>query len=183
MMRVNSTSHLVEGARYVPSPNVDERPVSTLLSLIVVHNICLPPNEFGGPYIEQLFTNQLDPKVHPYFEEIKDHKVSAHILIRRDGKVVQFVPFNKRAWHAGKSEYKGCENCNDFAIGIELEGTDEVPYEDVQYTALAALVNALMAAYPSLSREAIVGHSDIAPNRKTDPGLAFNWSYFHKLLA
>lgn len=181
-MRINPSSHLVESVRYIPSPNMDHRPANTPLSLIVVHNISLPPNEFGGPYIEQLFTNQLDPKAHPYFEEIKDHKVSAHILIRRDGEVVQFVPFNKRAWHAGKSEYKGCENCNDFAIGIELEGTDEVPYEDMQYMVLAELVDVLRTAYPSLSKEDIVGHSDIAPHRKTDPGLAFNWNYFHKLL-
>ena len=122
-----------------------------------------------------MFTDQLDSSVHPYFEEIKDQKVSAHILIRRDGTVVQFVPFNKRAWHAGKSKYKGCENCNDFSIGLELEGADETPYENVQYSVLATLVDSLRVAYPSLSKEGIVGHSDIAPNRKTDPGLAFEW--------
>jgi AmpD protein len=148
-----------------------------------VHNISLPPNEFGGPYIEQLFTNQLAPNAHPYFEEIKDHKVSAHILIRRGGEMVQFVPFNKRAWHAGKSEYKGSENCNDFAIGIELEGMDEVPYEAVQYSVLATLVDALRLVYPLLSKEDIVGHSDIAPGRKTDPGVAFNWESLRKQLA
>ncbi len=182
-MRVDPASHTVVGVRYVPSPNFDERPDGTLLSLVVVHNISLPPNEFGGLYIEQLFTNQLDPNEHPYFEEIKDHKVSAHILIRRDGEVVQFVPFNKRAWHAGKSEYKGCENCNDFAIGIELEGTDEKPYDEVQYLVLATLVDSLRMAYPSLRKEDIVGHSDIAPGRKTDPGHAFQWNQLHDLLA
>jgi AmpD protein len=181
-MRIDPASHLVVGVRYVPSPNFDERPEGTSLSLLVVHNISLPPNEFGGPYIEQLFTNQLDPSAHPYFEEIKDHKVSAHILIRRDGEVVQFVPFNKRAWHAGESEYKGSENCNDFAIGIELEGADETPYEEVQYMVLATLIDSLRMAYPSLTKEDIVGHSDIAPNRKTDPGLAFQWKKFREQL-
>ncbi len=174
-MRVDPASHLVIGVRYAPSPNFDERPANTPLSLIVIHNISLPPNEFGGPYIEQLFTNQLDPKEHPYFEEIQNQQVSAHILIRRDGEMIQFVPFNKRAWHAGKSEYKGCENCNDFAVGIELEGTDEKPYEAVQYSVLATLIDSLRMVYPSLSKEEIAGHSDIAPGRKTDPGSAFQW--------
>ncbi len=182
-MRVDPASHLVVGVRYVPSPNFDERQDNCPPSLLVIHNISLPPNEFGGPYIEQLFTNQLDPNEHPYFEEIKDHKVSAHILIRRNGEVVQFVPFNKRAWHAGKSQYKGCESCNDFAIGIELEGADETPYEKVQYSVLATLVDSLRMVYPSLSKEDIVGHSEIAPNRKTDPGLAFKWNQLRKLLA
>ena len=182
-MRVDPASHIVVGVRYVPSPNFDDRPVGIPLSLVVIHNISLPPNGFGGPYIEQLFTNQLDPSVHPYFEEIKDQKVSAHILIRRDGTIVQFVPFNKRAWHAGKSNYKGCENCNDFAIGLELEGADEIPYENVQYSVLATLVDSLRIAYPSLSKEDIVGHSDIAANRKTDPGLAFEWEKFREQLA
>ncbi len=181
-MRIDPASHMVVGVRYAPSPNFDERPERTAVSLIVVHNISLPPNEFGGPFIEQLFTNQLDPNAHPYFEEIKDYKVSAHILIRRNGEVVQFVPFNKRAWHAGQSTYKGCENCNDFAIGIELEGADDTPYEEAQYMVLATLVDSLRIAYPSLSKEDIVGHSDIAPGRKTDPGLAFNWDDFSEQL-
>ena len=182
-MRIDPASHLVVGVRFAPSPNFDERPEGVPVSLVVVHNISLPPNEFGGPYIEQLFTNQLDPNAHPYFEEIKDHKVSAHVLIRRDGEVVQFVPFNKRAWHAGESKYKDCENCNDFAIGIELEGADETPYEEAQYLVLATLVDSLRVVYPSLSKEDIVGHSDIAPNRKSDPGLAFKWQDFRELLA
>ncbi|MGH1536841.1 MAG: 1,6-anhydro-N-acetylmuramyl-L-alanine amidase AmpD [Gammaproteobacteria bacterium] len=182
-MRIDPASHLVVGVHYAPSPNYDERPDSVPLSLIVVHNISLPPNEFGGPYIEQLFMNRLSPDDHPYFAEIADKKVSAHILIRRNGEVVQFVPFSKRAWHAGQSEYKGCENCNDFAIGIELEGADETPYEEVQYSVLATLIDSLRIAYPSLSKEHIVGHSDIAPGRKTDPGLAFNWQNLRALLA
>ncbi|QMU62179.1 MAG: 1,6-anhydro-N-acetylmuramyl-L-alanine amidase AmpD [Gammaproteobacteria bacterium] len=182
-MRIDPASHLVVGVRYAPSPNYDGRPEGAPLSLVVVHNISLPPNEFGGPYIEQLFTNQLDPNEHPYFEEIKDHKVSAHILIRRNGEVVQFVPFNKRAWHAGESAYKGCENCNDFAIGIELEGADETSYEEVQYSVLATLVDSLRMTYPSLSKEDIVGHSNIAPSRKSDPGMSFQWKKFRDLLA
>ena len=182
-MRIDPASHLMVGVRFAPSPNFDERPEGTPVSLVVVHNISLPPNEFGGPYIEQLFTNQLDPNAHPYFEEIKDHRVSAHILIRRDGEVVQFVPFNKRAWHAGESKYKDCENCNDFAIGIELEGTDETPYEEVQYLVLATLVDSLRVVYSSLSKEDIVGHSDVAPGRKSDPGRAFRWQNLRELLA
>ena len=182
-MRVDPVSHLVVGVRYAPSPNFDERPEGASLSLIVVHNISLPPNEFGGPFIEQFFTNHLDPKAHPYFSEIADQKVSAHMLIRRVGEMVQFVPFNKRAWHAGQSTYKDCENCNDFAIGIELEGADETPYEEAQYLVLATLVDSLRVVYPSLSKEDIVGHSDIAPGRKSDPGMAFQWNQFRDLLA
>ena len=182
-MRVDPASHLVIGAQYVPSANADERPIDTSLSLLVVHNISLPPNEFGGPYIQQLFTNQLDPNDHPYFAEIADKKVSAHILIRRDGEIIQFVPFNRRAWHAGESNYAGTECCNDFSIGIELEGTDDVPYEETQYSVLAALVDALRIAYPNISKHRIVGHVDIAPGRKTDPGVSFNWNYLRDLLA
>lgn len=182
-MRIDPASHRVVGVRFAPSPNFDERPTGMPVSLIVVHNISLPPNEFGGPYIEHLFTNQLDPEAHPYFEEIKHHKVSAHVLIRRSGELLQFVPFNKRAWHAGESSYKGKPRVNDFSIGIELEGADEIPYEHEQYAVLATLVDSLRAAYPSLSKEDIVGHSDIAPVRKSDPGIAFQWSQFRKLLA
>ena len=174
-MRVDPASHLIVGVRYVPSPNADERPDSCSPSLIVVHNISLPPNEFGGPYIEQLFTNQLNPDEHYYFKEIADQKVSAHVLIRRDGSVVQFVPFNRRAWHAGESNYCGREKCNDFSIGIELEGTDDTAYEDTQYFVLTTLIDALRIAYPSISKQHIVGHFDISPDRKTDPGSTFDW--------
>ncbi len=181
-MRIDPASHLIVGVRYVPSPNYDERPEGAACSLIVVHNISLPPNEFGGPFIEQFFTNQLDPKAHPYFSGITDQKVSAHILIRRDGEIVQFVPFHKRAWHAGQSIYKDCENCNDYSIGIELEGADNTDYEQTQYFVLATLVDSLRIAYPSISKDDIVGHSDIAPDRKTDPGIAFKWKKFQSLL-
>ena len=182
-MRVDPASHLLIGVNYLPSPNSDKRPENCPASLIVIHNISLPPNEFGGPYIEQLFTNQLNYKGHPYFAEISDQKVSAHVLIRRDGSVIQFVPFNYRAWHAGQSNYEGRVNCNDYSIGIELEGADDISYEDRQYFVLVTLINALLIAYPSLSKNRIVGHSDIAPDRKTDPGPSFNWERFKNELA
>ena len=182
-MRVDPASHLIVGVKYVPSPNFDGRPEGTVPSLIVIHNISLPPNEFGGTYIQQLFTNRLNPNDHPYFSKITDKKVSAHVLIRRDGELVQFVPFNKRAWHAGESIYKNKPRSNDYSIGIELEGTDQIPYEPEQYAVLASLVDSLRMTYSSLSKKEIVGHSDIAPGRKTDPGLAFQWKRFRELLA
>jgi len=143
--------------------------------MIVIHGISLPPGEFGGPEIEALFTNQLDWGAHPYFAEIRGLEVSAHLLIRRDGSVVQFVPFSQRAWHAGESCFRGQQRCNDFSIGIELEGEDETPYEDSQYAALQGVVNALCEAYPDISPREIAGHCDIAPGRKSDPGPAFDW--------
>ncbi len=182
-MRVDPASHLITGVHYVPSPNTDERPGGCQPSVIVLHNISLPSGEFGGPGIEQLFTNQLDPDAHPDFASIAEHRVSAHVLVRRDGSIVQFVPFHRRAWHAGISSYQGRENCNDFSIGIELEGTDTLPYENAQYQVLATLIDALRIAYPSLSRQRIVGHSEIAPDRKTDPGQAFDWDRLHQELA
>ena len=182
-MRVDPASHTMVGVRYIPSPNFDERPAGIPISLILLHNISLPPKEFGGVYIDQLFMNQLNPNEHPYFAEIADQKVSSHILIRRSGELVQFVPFHKRAWHAGESNYKGKPRVNDFSIGIELEGADDIPYEAKQYMVLATLVDSLRIAYPSLTKEGIVGHSDVAPGRKTDPGLAFEWKKFHDLLA
>lgn len=145
------------------------------MSLIVVHCISLPPNKFGNDYINQLFCNQLNPDDHPYFKNIYQMQVSAHLLIKRDGECVQYVPFNKRAWHAGKSSYQGRENCNDFSIGIELEGAEDIAYSPEQYTRLAEVINTLLATYPSLSRQRITGHSDIAPGRKTDPGPTFDW--------
>lgn len=164
-------------ARRVPSPNYNTRPAEATVRLLVVHNISLPPGQFGGPYIEQLFSNQLDPSVHPYFESIAALEVSAHVLIRRDGELVQFVSFDDRAWHAGVSMYQGVDNCNDFAIGIELEGTDEVPYTDAQYAALVELSRVLLAAYPQMVGH-IAGHCDIAPGRKTDPGEVFDWERY-----
>ena len=171
------------GARRVPSPNCNERPAGMAPELIVIHNISLPPGEFGGPWIDALFTNTLDPQAHPYFREIAGLEVSAHLLIRRDGECVQYVPFDARAWHAGRSSYCGRENCNDFAIGIELEGADDIPYEDQQYQRLAGVIAALLTAYPGLSPERIAGHSEIAPGRKTDPGPAFDWARLHNALA
>lgn len=162
----------LEGARYVVSPNCDVRPEGEAIRLVVIHNISLPPGEFGGPGVEQLFTNRLDPDEHPYYRVIKDLRVSAHFFIRRDGELVQFVPCGLRAWHAGASTWQGRERCNDFSIGIELEGTDALPFTDRQYEVLNALLVVLRSAYPI---EGIAGHCDIAPGRKTDPGACFEW--------
>lgn len=179
-MQVTAGHRLAE-ARYCASPNCNARPLGEAPSLIVVHGISLPPGEFGGPYIEALFTNCLDPAGHPYFATIAGLHVSAHVLLRRDGELVQFVPFDQRAWHAGASSYQGRSNCNDFSIGIELEGTDDIPYTDAQYQRLAALIAALHEAYPA-TRGHVAGHSDIAPGRKTDPGPAFDWPRLRALL-
>jgi len=181
-LAVDVATGLLAGARHLLTPNCDERPSGAAFDLIVIHGISLPPNEFGGPWIDRLFTNCLPPDAHPYFKEVHALKVSAHLLIRRDGELVQYAPFHKRAWHAGVSNYCGRERCNDFSIGIELEGADDVPYESIQYRTLARAIAALCAAYPSLSRERIVGHSDIAPGRKTDPGPAFDWTRLRALL-
>jgi AmpD protein len=171
---------LAHGAvRFVPSPNCDERPAGSPIDLLVVHAISLPPGKFGGPEIEALFTNTLDPAAHPYFAGIAGLKVSAHFLIRRDGAIIQFVACGKRAWHAGVSSWRGRERCNDFSIGVELEGTDEVPFEDAQYRSLAVLTDALAAAYPLAH---VAGHSDVAPGRKTDPGPCFEWSRYRLAL-
>jgi N-acetyl-anhydromuramoyl-L-alanine amidase len=179
---VDAASGLMSGARQVASPNQDARPSGTRIDLIVVHGISLPPGEFEGQWIEQLFTNQLPRDAHPYFEQIAQVRVSAHLLVRRNGEVVQFVGFNERAWHAGKSSYAGREACNDFSVGIELEGTDDVPYEPIQYRVLAACVVALCEAFPTLSSRRIVGHSDIAPGRKSDPGASFDWGLARALM-
>jgi AmpD protein len=179
---IDTDSGWLRAARRVPSPNFNTRPGGILPELIVVHGISLPPDEFGGPWIDRLFTNTLPPAEHPYFEKIKDLKVSSHLLIRRDGEPVQYVPFHERAWHAGTSSYQGREGCNDFSVGIELEGADEVPYEPAQYRVLSAVILALCEAYPSLSLTRIAGHSDIAPGRKTDPGPAFDWQRLYALL-
>lgn len=161
------------------SPNHDARPRGTAIDLLVIHAISLPPGAFGGPAIEQLFTNRLDPDAHPYYRDIAGLRVSAHFLIRRDGALVQFVPCGKRAWHAGVSMWQGRERCNDFSIGVELEGTDDRAFEDAQYAQLAALTRALRAHYPLA---AIAGHADIAPGRKTDPGPRFDWARYRALL-
>src|SRR5712691_7830969 len=164
---------LLAGARYVASPNCDERPPGGEITLLVLHSISLPPGEYGGDGIERLFTNRLDPQAHPYFAEILSLKVSAHFLVRRDGEMVQFVPVQLRAWHSGASSWRGRGACNDFSIGVELEGTEESVFEDAQYQSLSALIGSLRASLPL--RE-VAAHSDVAPGRKTDPGAHFDWA-------
>jgi AmpD protein len=178
-MHIDATG-MLEGVRFVASPNCDERPRGTPVELLVVHAISLPPGEFGGPAIEQLFENRLDPRAHPYYAGIAALRVSAHFLVRRTGDLVQFVPCSKRAWHAGTSQWRGRPACNDYSIGIELEGTDDRPFEARQYELLAELTNAIERAYPIAE---IVGHADIAPGRKTDPGPHFDWRRYRTLLA
>lgn len=169
---------IADGARWTPSPNFDDRPDGAAIELLVVHAISLPPGNFGGSAVTALFTNCLDPEAHPYYRDIAALCVSAHFYLRRDGEVVQFVSCAKRAWHAGVSCWRGRERCNDFSIGIELEGCDEQPFEDAQYYALARLTRAVKARYPIAD---VVGHSDIAPGRKTDPGPFFDWPRYRKL--
>jgi N-acetyl-anhydromuramoyl-L-alanine amidase len=159
--------------RIVESPNHDERPPGTEITLVVLHSISLPPGEYGGDSIERLFTNCLDPEAHPYFREICTLKVSAHFLIRRDGSVIQFVPVERRAWHAGASSWRGRSRCNDFSVGIELEGAEEAPFDDAQYAALVALIRELRNTLPIRD---IAAHSEVAPGRKTDPGARFDWA-------
>jgi AmpD protein len=169
---------LAAGVPLIVSPNCDERPADARIELIVIHAISLPPGEFGGPGIEQLFLNSLDPAEHPYYGVIAGMRVSAHFLVRRHGAVIQFVPCTKRAWHAGESSWRGRSRCNDFSVGIELEGTDDVPFESAQYESLARLTRALTTAYVI---GGVVGHSDVAPGRKTDPGPQFDWCRFRAL--
>lgn len=182
-MQIDVTSGLINEARQQPSPNCDLRVDESDISLIVVHGISLPPGEYGADYIDQLFTNKLNPNEHPYFKEIAGLKVSSHLLVRRDGELVQYVPLQQRAWHAGVSCYNNCENCNDFSIGIELEGEDDTPYTNIQYEVLSNVIKSLIATYPKLNKKTIAGHSDIAPGRKTDPGDAFEWEHLNSLLS
>jgi len=169
---------VVRAAAQVSSPNCDERPEGTAITLLVVHCISLPPGEFGGPGIIELFSNRLDPAVHPYYAEVAKLRVSAHFLIRRDGALLQFMSCEKRAWHAGVSSWRGRMHCNDFSIGVELEGTEDSEYEKAQYATLAALTRALVKRYPIVD---VAGHSDIAPGRKTDPGPSFDWEGYRRL--
>ncbi len=168
--------------RRAHSPNWNERPPGTPIDLLVIHSISLPPGEFGGPWIDDLFLNRLDPSARPYFRQIADLRVSAHLLIRRDGSLTQYIPLHLRAWHAGKSSFLGRDNCNDYAIGIELEGTDERPFDDAQYTSLLLATQQIMQYYPAITAERITGHSTIAPGRKTDPGPHFDWRRYRQLL-
>ena len=179
---IDTTTGLLAGARQVESPNCDDRPPATVVDLVVVHGISLPPGEFGGPWIDALFTNTLPADADAFFAGISGLRVSSHALVRRDGEIVQYVPFHRRAWHAGQSQWQGRSGCNDFSIGIELEGTDASAYESIQYVRLARLISALIGVYPALSVEGVVGHSDVAPGRKTDPGPAFDWPLLRALL-
>lgn len=178
----NIENHWLTPATHIESPNANERPAGESISLLVLHNISLPPGEFGGNHIIDFFTNHLDISAHKSFSSLVGMRVSSHLLVRRDGEVVQFVPFHRRAWHAGESSFDGRENCNDFSIGIEIEGTDSIAYEAVQYQQLVKVTQTLVQYYPSINKDRIVGHSDIAPERKTDPGESFNWEYFFQAL-
>lgn len=169
-------------SRYELSPNADHRPSGILVDLLVIHNISLPPGQFYGDDVIKLFCNELDFQAHPFYQNLQDLRVSSHLFIRRKGEIIQFVPLGMRAWHAGVSAFLNKTNCNDFSIGIELEGTDEIPYTELQYAQLCAVTKEIMAIYPNITLDRIVGHQTIAPNRKTDPGPAFNWKYFFELL-
>ena len=172
----------LSAAQWLASPNYGKRPEPTDISLLVIHNISLPPGQFGTGCVQRFFCNALDASEHPYFEQIAALQVSSHLLIERDGTIIQFVNFNDRAWHAGLSEFNGRPNCNDYSVGIELEGTDTDLYTDVQYQVLAEISRALMQAYPAITAERITGHEHIAPGRKTDPGPAFDWSRYRRLI-
>lgn len=181
-MQLDRTTGWVVGISHCPSPNFNARPDGEAIGLLVIHNISLPPAQFGTGKVQDFFRNQLDISAHPFFEGIKDLRVSAHFLIERDGHVTQFVSCLDRAWHAGVSAFEGREGCNDFSLGIEMEGTDELPFTDAQYLALQALTRQLQGAWPALKGERIRGHSDIAPGRKTDPGPAFDWARYRASL-
>ncbi len=177
-MLIDPEKSLITGVEHQLSPNFSPRPDNTIIDLIVIHNISLPPQEYGGPWITDLFCNRLNPNHHPYFKEIAELKVSSHLLIRRDGTIIQYVPFNQAAWHAGISSFKNRERCNEFSIGIELEGCDFEPFTENQYKQLINITNLLISHYPCIKQGNIVGHSDIAPGRKTDPGPFFAWTKF-----
>lgn len=181
-LKLDAGSGWLYPVREVPSPNCDNRPAGAPIDVLVIHAISLPPGEFGGHGIDRLFTNTLEPDEHPYYREIAGLRVSSHVLIDRAGRVTQYVSFRDRAWHAGASCFAGREACNDFSIGIELEGADDVPYSENQYSVLADMTRLLQYHYPDITDDHIVGHCDIAPGRKTDPGPAFDWTYYRCLL-
>ncbi|VAW77474.1 1,6-anhydro-N-acetylmuramyl-L-alanine amidase [hydrothermal vent metagenome] len=178
MQNINVYSGLIEGVKCRHSPNFNDRPEGCDIDMVVVHGISLPAGEFGGEWVDSLFLNKIKGSEHPGFAALEGVTVSSHLFIRRTGELIQYVPFNKRAWHAGSSEYEGRDNCNDFSIGIELEGTDDIAYEEAQYTMLTEVVVSLLKAYPTITAQRIVGHVDIAPGRKTDPGHVFRWQDF-----
>ena len=175
-MRINN--HLIADIKFLESPNFNTRPKGTSINLLVIHSISLPPKVYGSNHIENFFLNKLDHSLDPFYEEIKELKVSTHLLIKRDGEIIQFVPFNMRAWHAGESSFDGKDNCNDYSIGIELEGADDDDFEEIQYDKLCEVTIALQEEYKNITKENIKGHSDIAPGRKTDPGVFFNWDRY-----
>jgi AmpD protein len=182
-VQINPATGLLKSVLYLPSPHCDDRPTDSCIDMIVVHGISLPAGQFGTDAVAEFFTGTLDVSSHPDFLSIAHLRVSAHLFIRRDGSIIQFVPFNKRAWHAGESSFQGKTRCNDFSIGIELEGTDHIPYELIQYTQLANVIRLLRTTYPDITADRIVGHVDIAPGRKTDPGPVFDWAYLRGILA
>lgn len=180
---LNPHTGLLEPVLFKSSPHQDDRPDKGVIDLVVIHGISLPPGEFGSDAIEQFFCGHLSATLHPYYASIAHLRVSSHLLIKRNGEIVQFVPFTQRAWHAGESYFNGKTHCNDFSIGIELEGTDEIHYEPSQYKELIYIIHLLKKAYPAITNDRIVGHADIAPGRKTDPGPAFDWHYLKGCLA
>ena len=179
---INKSGTLLDGARVVLSPNCDARPINAEIDLLVIHGMSLPPKEYGGGYIDKFFTNTLNPEEHPYFMKIKELRVSSHLLIDRQGLVTQYVPFDMRAWHAGESCFDGRNNCNDYSIGVELEGCDDEEYSKNQYSVLARITELICQRWQKIKKDRIVGHSDVAPDRKTDPGPYFDMNYYFSLL-
>lgn len=179
---MNIKNHLIENIKFLQSPNFDIRPKKIDISLIVIHSISLPPTIFGNEYVENFFLNKLEIVDNEYINSIKDMKVSSHIYIKRTGEIIQFVPFDKRAWHAGESSYKNVKNCNDYSIGIELEGCEDISFEDIQYNKLSEIIDCLIQNYPNINSERIVSHSEIAPGRKSDPGPLFDWKRLKSMI-
>jgi len=181
-MKIIPESYLLDEAKIILSPNYDDRLDSSSISLIIIHSISLPPSVFGGSYVEEFFLNKLKKSENDYLNNLRNTKVSSHLYIKRTGEIIQFVSFNKRAWHAGKSTFENISNCNDYSIGIELEGFDDIVYEDIQYEKLSKIINALLEFYPKISKDRIVGHSDVSPQRKSDPGPLFDWKRLKSML-
>ena len=175
LAQLQLSDHWLVGTKRLLSPNYDDRPLPGDISLLLIHCISLPPGEFGANYVSRLFCNQLNTHSHPTFASLENRRVSCHLLIDREGTITQYVPFNARAWHAGQSNFRGRSHCNDFSIGIELEGDEQTPYTEMQYSALAAVATLLMKEYPKIKADCLAGHEEVAPSRKTDPGASFDW--------